>query len=112
MPSLLILFGLTFMALLSYCVEEEYYASRQQAFVQGLSFEESMRLGLNAQQSKRLMEINATYYFEMQMAYGRIASGADIKNELQLLSTKRVEKISGLLTGKQLCAWRELQETK
>jgi len=109
MPSLLVLFGLTFMALLSYCVEEEYYASRQQAFVQGLSFEESVRLGLNAQQFKRLMEINTAYYLAMQAAYEDTDDERSAKNELQLLSVRRQEKISSMLTDKQLCTWRELQ---
>lgn len=86
----------------------EYY----RAFSAGLAFEETILLKLGNEQTKKMREINAEFFKEVEQAFYEDISEQEFQSELRLLILRRNEKINDMLNHRQRTVWEEMQKNK
>ena len=87
----------------------QFYIEYYRAFSAGLAFEETILLKLESEQTKKIQEINAEFFNEVEHIFYRGVSGQEFQNELKLILVRRNEKISDVLNHRQRTIWEEMQ---
>ena len=86
------------------------YIGYYRAFTAGLAFEETVLLKLESEQTKKIHEINAEFFNEVEQIFYRGISGQEFQNELKLILLRRDEKIGDILNHRQRTIWEEMQK--
>jgi hypothetical protein len=90
---------------LQYQSQRESCFREEQAFVQGLSFQEATLLSLNEVQTQNLVMINNEFYEAILTAYSTTVTEKKLNHKLQSLLSERNRRIEMILDNHQRYVW-------